>query len=71
MKNEEKSDFNRKTLTSIPFGGPICIRGSVCLSLCKALCERAGVLVNIIRVISLGYIKYFQASGLLELIEVQ
>ena len=25
MKNHEKSDFNRKSLTSIPFGGPICI----------------------------------------------
>ena len=25
MKNHEKSDFNRKSLTSIPFGGPICM----------------------------------------------
>ena len=23
-ENQEKSDFNRKSLTSIPFGGPIC-----------------------------------------------
>ena len=24
IKNQEKYDFNRKSLTSIPFGGPIC-----------------------------------------------
>ena len=24
MKNPENSDFDRKSLTSIPFGGPIC-----------------------------------------------